>query len=154
MKQKLLTILLSVTLASKVYAATWLDIHVASLHTKGTYTKNKEEHKFNELNLGLGLDIERGSKSSYVIGAYNNSYGKPSVYTGMDFHTDTNKHISFGIGAGLVSGYANTKDTSSSAYLKPMILPNITIKYENIRTKIGIAPTRNGALTLSLSYKL
>jgi hypothetical protein len=86
-------------------------------------TKKNEAVKFNEVNMGAGLNYEWGEDSNrkYITGGYyDNSYGEPSYYAGggikkrfgKDYYTDV------GLLGGVVTGY-DKKFT-------PMVLPTLT----------------------------
>ena len=144
-------LILTATLNQTVQADTWIDIHLVSMHSSPTYTKDGKEYAYNEKNIGLGLDIPRTKNASYIAGFYDNSYNNTTVYGGMDFHSAG--IFAMGVSAGLVTGYQSVHDTSNSAYVKPLVVLTFVVKKSNFRVKGGI--TGNGdAITFSLGYKL
>lgn len=144
-------------LANEAKADTWINMHVGSTHIasdgwyeyeyrprviewKGnTYTIDRYErvdHKWNEINLGVGIDHDLNNHVSVVAGMYNGSYNNAVKYAGFDFHTSRARPVQIGIAAGKLWGYEDTL----SPY-KFMALPNAIWEFHDAaRVQIGWIP--------------
>jgi len=110
MKKMLLICFLALLLSSsKESAADWLLVPGLSHHVN-TSTKH------NERNWGLGYEWQSSSGRNWQIGAYDNSYWKPTTFVMTEL---TNYQFSdtlrFRLNGGLVTGYKYT--------VTPMVLP-------------------------------
>ncbi len=78
--KKLLTTIALATMSFTAVAGE-LIVHGLSMHANDGYTKNGEFKRYNETNYGLGYRSDDG----WVVGAYYNSYYKPSIYAGYNW---------------------------------------------------------------------
>lgn len=110
----------------------WLNAHLASFH-------HQSEFEYNEKNIGLGLALPTSPELDLLIGFYENSYNKNSVYAGFKRHTANNYGFSVGIAAILVSGYDETRYGSGKVI--PTFMPQLTYTVKNIRVEVGVIPS-------------
>ena len=108
---------------------TAVGLHIGSYHDKPG---------FNNTNPGIYLV----SEDNTVVGIYNNSFKKPSLYVVKNFSTE-DKRFSLAIGA--VTGY-------SQSPVMPLIVPSI--KLGNFRLSFLPRSAPKNADVLHLSYEI
>lgn len=126
----------------------------ATLFSKHFEDKTNEGVEHNEENYGLGFKSD-----SLVIGFFENSHEKTSIYFGKEFEHKYTRVISFGIQAGFVSGYTDDQLETPAIgnfhlYALPEIILTDDVVGKAVRYKIGIAPGKKGAITLQIDMEL
>ncbi len=138
----LLLILMFVSMNS--YGETYLTLNLASKHFSA------DKYNYNEENFGIGLNY-----NNYLIGQYKNSFNKNSVYAGYQLQKRVNKHLAYGLKAGLVTGYTDEEmESVDIGGAKLFAIPQMSIGYKNINYLIGVIPVDNGVMTFQLEIKL
>ena len=128
--------------------ATWLDIHLTSVHQYSTYEHNNIDKPINQNNFGIGLSFKYSQSIDIAVGYYRNSIDHPSTYVGGSIHT-SNKYLNFNVCMGLVTGY---EELDRIGLIVPIILPGISVTYNRVKLRVGIIPVGgNPALTFTTS---
>ena len=90
-----------------------------------------------------------------IIGAFNNSYEKLSVYAGAKWLPINKRYFKAGFIGGLVTGYEDDTDANE---VQPMIIPEMQIKYNNFYIASRIIPdfgdNSSTAITFSIGFGL
>lgn len=150
MNAKNLVVAIIFTLFISPCSADELELHVTSYHFD-----EHDDDDFNEFNIGAGYNYEFNSKTYAVIGAFNNSYDKLSVYAGAKWLPIDIKFFKAGIGGGVVTGYED--DTDANA-VQPIIIPEIQFHYKQFFLASRFAPdlgeNSSAAITFSIGFTL
>ncbi len=105
----------------------WLDTNL--------YTHHDGAGSFNERN--YGVEVQQGPM---VVGAYRNSYYKPSVFAAFDFSLLSKGPVTLSIMTGVVTGYKYTE--MHAAKLQPEAQLRMSIEVDNKRIIFGIIPAK------------
>ncbi len=150
MNTKNLAVVIIFTLLISPCWADELELHATSYHFD-----EHDDDDFNEFNIGAGYNYEFNSKTYAVIGAFNNSYDKLSVYVGAKWLPIDIKFFKAGFMAGLVTGYED--DTDANA-VQPMIIPEIQFHYKQFFLASRVIPdfgeNSTTAITFSIGFTL
>lgn len=141
----------------------YLDINGFSRHSQTHYTYQGERQAYNADNAGLGLTKQLTDGVDLMAGFYKNSFHKPSIYAGANFHINFLSGMYAlrpGVSVGLVSGYDNTPDHTGMVRL--CVLPNIRASIQNLGVKVGYVPAIGGSrgnvavsvLTVQFQYQI
>jgi len=103
------------------------------------------QHNSQENNINLGAFYRFGIEDQYVIGAYDNSHRKLSIFAGERFHLTNVDKIDVGVIAGAVTGYARP------------ILPGalLSLRYkvnERVSIYLHVAPVDSGVASLAIGW--
>lgn len=112
--------------------------HVASHH----FVDNKLDQPWNEINPGLGVNIEINDHLGFEGGFFENSYTRPSEYAGVDVSTDRHERWGIGTLAGRVYGYRNIEPVRECKGRTPQEWECEIVEYEEReeRARWGIVP--------------
>lgn len=128
-------------------------LHLVSLHSAPDYVSEtnvvgpKVTRQFETLTPGVYARAESG----LTVGAYRNSYGKPSAYLGWTFATDDDR---FALTLGAVTGYRRTiKENRDPALnrppavqvvgdaVQPLVVPSMRFSLgENTALRVSYVP--------------
>ena len=104
------------------------------------------DRKYNENNQGLGYV----SPDNWMLGAYMNSLGKPSVYGAKKWETDPMKlgpaDMRAGLLAGLVTGYGKP--------VMPLLMPEVSATFGERQLGLGFVPPIKGVTPAVLALQL
>jgi hypothetical protein len=104
------------------------------------------DQKFNENNQGIGYV----SPENWMVGAYMNSIGKPSVYGAKKFETDAYRlgpaDLRAGLLAGAVTGYGNP--------ITPLLMPEVSATFGERQLGLGFVPPIKGVTPAVLALQL
>lgn len=141
----------------------WLDVNLASRHSRDTYFYEGRVQEYNSKNFGLGLSYDYSDWCDIKAGWFHNSYRKTSLYALVHPHYDflRSPHRMFAVGAGVgaITGYDNTVDDLPP--VSPMGILTFSISDErHWRATVGYLPFRQilgddhaDVLTLQVSWK-
>lgn len=129
----------------------FLNVTIADTYltaTMGSYHSNRDID-YNEHNYGTGINYNQ-----WVIGGYNNSHEKTSIYAGYEYKQQMNAYAAYGVQAGLLTGYKNSELSAPSyegtfLYALPVLILGKDIKY-----KIGIAPVDEWVITFQIDFRI
>lgn len=127
-----------------------VEVHLASYH----FSESRDDD-FEEFNYGAGYNFAFKENAYAVIGAFNNSYGKGSVYGGVKWIPIDKKFFKAGFVAGVVTGYDEDTDANE---VQPIIIPEAQFHYKQLYLVTRIAPdlgdNSSAAITFSIGYRL
>jgi hypothetical protein len=148
----LVTVFLVVSKQANAYNG-WLDVHLTTSHTKRSYTdQSGKDIEYNQNNFGLGLALPVYTNIDVRAGFFKNSFNNTSVYAGADFYVNRSRYFTYGVNAGVASGYENTPAQTST--LAPMLMPHVTFKVNNFRSEIGYIPAFNQSQVAFLTFSV
>lgn len=102
------------------------------------------DQKFNENNMGLGYRSPEG----WMLGAYQNSINRPSVYFGREFQTDLiPNRLAAGLMLGGVTGYGKP--------VNALALPELIYKMDDGRSIAGtFVPPVKGVTPATIALQM
>jgi len=136
----------------------YLDVHLASLHTKSNFVVDGEQYNLNQKNFGLGITFpvysnrtgKADANASYRFGFYKNSYNDISMYGGIDLHTKYTNGFGTGAILGLVNGYKNSPTKQDFGFA---IIPHVQYIYNSYKAEVAyLSGKYTQAVTLTISY--
>lgn len=120
-------------------ADTW---GVATL--RSYHTDRAVEH--NERNFGLGIEHDIAANTRLIVGFYDNSFDRTTVYAGVAYAPWCAGPFRFGVLAAFGSGYGDRP--------YPVILPAVLIEGPRFGANLGIVPrTQNSPGIIGLQLK-
>ena len=146
--KNLLALILFIALISPC-SADEVELHLASYH----FDENRDDD-FDEFNYGAGYNYQYNEDIYLILGAFNNSYGKGSVYAGGKWLPIEYKFFKAGVVGGVVTGYDDDTDANE---VQPVILPEVQLHYKQFYLVSRYAPDFGGdntsaAITFSIGY--
>jgi len=139
----------------------WLTVGGFSYHSSGD---------FNQVNPGLGVELpfNYSEGTTFSVGFYKNSYDRRSNYAAFNTSLVKSDHYSLGLSYGVVSGYGTwekkyhyERNKNEYAYeyhdkWKAVVLPTLTLEYDNIGVNVMFIPKieAKGTNALALQFKV
>ena len=117
--------------------------HVASYHTTAAMCKVHRCKKFNQDNLGLGLEINKGigeglSQVFARVGGYKDSYYKTGTYAAVGYRATWGEREGLHYGVAVHAGYLNGSGENGA-----VIVPMFEAGYKAANVELMINPSTN-----------
>lgn len=147
-----------------------LGAHLLSLHAPASYVSWEDAHgnveartRYETITPGAYVVLANGA----TVGAYRNSYGRPSVYAGWTFRTQDDR---FAVTVGAVTGYGrfatspvwpgpdgkNYRTYHDGNDVEPLIVPSVRFSLtEATSVRLGVLarPVKDGAAALHVAIE-
>lgn len=145
------------TIPTVSLADSFVSIIGPSVHNKAYYDDETciehvgctiQERSLNSLTFGLAYGYAWSNEQQIRVGAYFNSYRKPSFFGEYDYTPIHLGKIDLGVGGGLSTGYSQV--TSSHAPIIPM--GGLIARFDNIELRVVIDPIHH-TQAYNISYR-